>query len=317
MIEPTRTVVVANPHSRGGWVGLNWKSLTRQIQDVLGDGVEFVQTECPGDGTRRAREAAEAGASTIVSFGGDGTHSEVCEGLMQSGRSTEVSLGVLHAGTGGDFRKLLRDSDDLTRACKVIATEPAEPVDCGLVRYRDYDGGMAERHFLNIASLGLGGLVDRFVNESKHRLRGGAAYTVATLRANAAYKPAKVRLAVDGVEVGEFRISNICVCNGRWAGGGMQFAPDARVADGLFDIIVLKAASTLRSVPVLLGLYRGGTHIDSSLVVHLRGKTVTVTTMQHDAHMDIDGEAPGTASPAEFEIRPHALRIHGVFPEML
>ena len=36
----------------------------------------------------------------MVSFGGDGTHSEVVDGIMQSELNHEVSMGILHAGTG-------------------------------------------------------------------------------------------------------------------------------------------------------------------------------------------------------------------------
>jgi YegS/Rv2252/BmrU family lipid kinase len=315
MIDPAHTYVIANPHGRGGWVGLHWDRLSSEIRAVLGADVQFLQTQRVGDGVRCAREAIEAGATTLVSFGGDGTHSEITDGIMRAEAGDRVSLGVLHAGTGGDFRRMLANTDDLAAACRTIAQAEPAAVDCGWVEYVTETGEARGRHFLNIASLGIGGLVDRFVNDSKHRLRGGAAYALATLRANAVYKPAQVELEMDSEHVGTFTISNICVCNGRWAGGGMMFAPTARLHDGLLDVVVLESANTLRSLPVLRGLYKG-THTSSRLVHVLQGQRVKVTPVRHTAYMDIDGEAPGVA-PASFEVRPNALRVHGVRAEFL
>ncbi|MCA9578754.1 MAG: diacylglycerol kinase family lipid kinase [Polyangiales bacterium] len=315
MIDPANTYVIANPHGRGGWVGLNWHRLSAEIRAELGDGVRFLQTQSIGDGVRCAREAIDAGATTLVSFGGDGTHSEITDGIMRAGAGTGVSLGILHAGTGGDFRRMLTNTEDLSAACRSIARTEPVTVDCGWVEYVTEGGEARGRHFLNIASLGIGGLVDRFVNESKHRLRGGPAYALATLRANSVYQPAEVELEVDGEPLGVFRISNICVCNGRWAGGGMMFAPDARLTDGLLDVVVLESASTLRSLPVMRGLYKG-THTRSKLVRVFQGQRVKVTPQRHTAYMDIDGEAPGIA-PASFQVRAGALRVHGVRPEFL
>ena len=234
---------------------------------------------------------------------------------FRAGAGDRLSLGILHAGTGGDFRRMLANTDDLTAACRTIALSEPATVDCGWVEYQTEDGGSRGRHFLNIASLGMGGLVDRFVNESKHRLRGGPAYALATLRANSVYRPAEVELEVDSEPVGTFTISNICVCNGRWAGGGMMFAPDARLSDGLLDVVVLEAASTLRSLPMMRGLYKG-THTRSALVHVFQGQRVRVTPRRHTAYMDIDGEAPGIA-PASFQVRANALRVHGVRKEFL
>jgi diacylglycerol kinase (ATP) len=315
MIDPRKTYVIANPAGRGGWVGQNWHRLSDEIRAVLGADVQFLQTQSVGDGVRCAREAVEAGATTLVSFGGDGTHSEVADGIMRASAGQQVSLGILHAGTGGDFRRMLHASDDLSAACRVIAESEPVSVDCGWVEYVTEGGESRGRHFLNIATTGIGGLVDRFVNESKHRLRGGAAYGLATLRANMVYKPAEVTIEVDSENVGTYRVSAVGVCNGRWCGGGMMLAPNARLQDGLLDVVVLEAASTLRSLPVLQGVYKG-THTRSRLVHVFQGQRVRVTPHKNKAYMDIDGEAPGIA-PASFQVRQKALRVHGVRPEFV
>jgi len=314
MFDPSKTLVIANPMARHGFVGENWPALSARIREALG-AVDLQLTESRGDGLRIGKEAIAKGVRTIVSFGGDGTHSEVVDAIMQSGVNQEITLGVLHAGTGGDFRRMIPGAEELESACTVIRDQPAVPIDIGWVQYVHDEGHTEARYFLNITSMGMGGLVDRIVAASPSKSAGKAKYFKAVLRAQMKYKPARIALRIDGKDEGEHDISNLCVCNGRWAGGSMMFAPEARVSDGLFDIILLRATSTLRGLPVMAGLYKG-THVRSPIVSTYRGKHVEVEMLANTAWMDIDGEAPGVG-PAEFRIHERALRVIGIGPEFV
>lgn len=314
MFDPSKTLVIANPMARHGFVGENWPALSARIREALG-AVDLQLTESRGDGLRIGKEAIAKGVRTIVSFGGDGTHSEVVDAIMQSGVNQEITLGVLHAGTGGDFRRMIPGAEELESACTVIRDQPAVPIDIGWVQYVHDEGHTEARYFLNITSMGMGGLVDRIVAASPSKSAGKAKYFKAVLRAQMKYKPARIALRIDGKDEGEHDISNLCVCNGRWAGGSMMFAPEARVSDGLFDIILLRATSTLRGLPVMAGLYKG-THVRSPIVSTYRGKRVEVEMLANTAWMDIDGEAPGVG-PAEFRIHERALRVIGIGPEFV
>jgi len=314
MFDPSKTLVIANPMARHGFVGANWPELSARIREGLGP-VELQLTASRGDGVRIGKDAIARGVRTIVSFGGDGTHSEVVDAIMQSGANKELTLGILHAGTGGDFRKMIPGAEEIESGCAVIREKPAVPIDIGWVQYVHDEGHTESRFFLNITSMGMGGLVDRFVAASPSKSSGKAKYFKAVLRAQMKYKPARIRMRIDGKDEGEHEISNLCVCNGRWAGGGMMFAPEAHVADGMFDVILLRAASTLRGLPVMARLYKG-THVRSSIVSTYRGRHIEVEMLENTAWMDIDGEAPGVG-PAEFRIHAGALRVIGIAPEFL
>ncbi|UCH28130.1 MAG: YegS/Rv2252/BmrU family lipid kinase [Myxococcales bacterium] len=314
MFDPNKTIVIANPMARHGFVGENWPELSARIRDALGP-VELQLTESRGDGLRMGKEALARGARTVISFGGDGTHSEVVDGIMQSELNKEVTMGILHAGTGGDFRRMIPGAEELDSACAVIREKPAVPIDIGWVQYVHDEGHTEGRFFLNITSMGMGGLVDRHVAASKSKSSGKAKYFKAVLRANMQYKPARIRLRIDGKDEGEYDISNICVCNGRWAGGSMMFAPEARLSDGMFDVILFRATSTLRGLPVMAGLYKG-THVRSPLVSTYRGRHIEVEVLKNTAWMDIDGEAPGVG-PAEFRLHERALRVIGIGAEFI
>jgi diacylglycerol kinase (ATP) len=297
MFDPSKTLVIANPMARHGFVGANWSGLSARIREALGP-VELELTESRGDGVRIGRDAIARGVRTIVSFGGDDTHSEIVDAIMQSGANKELTLGILHAGTGGDFRRMIPGAEEIESGCAAIREKPAVPIDIGWVQYVHDEGHTESRFFLNITSMGMGGLVDRFVAASPSKSSGKAKYFKAVLRAQMKYKPARIR-----------------VCNGRWAGGGMMFAPEAHVADGMFDVILLRATSTLRGLPVMAGLYKG-THVRSPIVSTYRGRHIEVEMLENTAWMDIDGEAPGIG-PAEFRIHAGALRVIGIAPEFL
>ena len=308
-----RYIVIANPRSRGGWVQREWQSLTKTIRDSLGGEVDFLRTTKQGSGIELASELG--GTHTVISFGGDGTHNEVANGLMKIPEDERPALGILHAGTGGDFRRLLRRSDDLAAACRVIAEDAPDAIDIGRVHFHKDSGEPLSRFFINMTSLGIGGLVDRYVNQSSLRLGGKADFALATLRANVAYRPAQVRVRADETELGSFQIMNVCVCNGKFAGGGMMFSPGARLADGLLNLVIFEAGPIWKTAPLLPKLYRGD-HIGTATVHSLTAKQITVGVLSQTAYMDIDGEAPGVA-PATFEVMPSAIRLHGVHKDNL
>lgn len=307
-LDPSTTVVVANPAAAGGKVARDWDRHAATLRVHLGE-VRLLRTERMGHATELARQAVLDGARTVLSMGGDGTHNEVVNGIMGAEPPPgEVALGLLPAGTGGDFRRLVRDNADVESAARGLAGASSAPVDVGHVRFRADSGADEERFFINIASFGIGGLVDRIVNDSSKRLGGKATFFLSTFKALLRYTPARVRLVVDGEEQGVFDITNIFVCNGRYAGGSMYFAPEARLGDGLFDIVIVREMGLLRTLTTAGRFYDGG-HVDLPETTVLRGAHVVAKTLSDDpAFIDIDGEAPG-GLPAEFTLRPGAIRL--------
>lgn len=310
MLDTSATVAIVNPAAAGGRVGREWSALAGMLRSHLGE-IEFVHTSCHGDGVRCARQAVESGATTLLSLGGDGTHNEVVNGIMAaSPEPGAITLGILPSGTGGDFRRMLEHSGTLEEAARHLPSAASHLIDVGHLTYRTDDGESGERWFLNMTSFGIGGLVDRIVNDSSKRLGGKATFFLSSLRAMRRYTPASVQLTIDGTDVGTFTVTNIAVANGRWAGGGMMFAPEARLGDGLLDVIVIRDASLLGSLRFTPSLYRGE-HLDSSLVEHFRGTSIEARTVnEHPAWLDVDGEAPGVL-PAHLTCVPGALRLLG------
>jgi len=271
-------------------------------------------TSGPGEATTLARAAAADGADLVIAIGGDGTISEAVSGLVDETAPTTpgCAFAALSAGTGSDFVRSLGQSPDA--AIARIASSSVRPIDLGRIRFEKDDGTKSSRLFVNVAGFGLSGEVDRAVclTDGMGILPGKAAYYLATLWALARHRPSRVRLAIDDEEPFEIDQSLVAVANGRYFGGGMEIAPEAKLDSGHFEIIILRATPKARLIRDLRLVYRGA-HMDHPMILALQGRRIVAEAIDPAAGripVDIDGESPGSLR-AEFEILPGALMLRG------
>ncbi|MBN9159667.1 MAG: hypothetical protein BGO98_33470 [Myxococcales bacterium 68-20] len=310
-----KPLLVVNPRSGGGSTARTFGAMRGTIERALG-AVEVAMTERPGHGIDLARQGALAGHPLVIAVGGDGTVHEVVNGLMQArsgGYGTKAEgtqLGLIGQGTGGDFRKTLGLEHRLDRYVEAIASGKQRAIDVG----KFTGGGKTGHYFVNILSVGMGGLVDRYVSDSSRFFGGKAAYFGASLKALLNARLGNVRCTVtsDGkTEEHLLRSFMIAICNGRFFGGGMKVAPMAEIDDGAFEIVALGATSKLGFAMTSGSIY-SGEHIGQAGTVHLRGQKVKLDLMNEDARsaflLDVDGEPMGSL-PLEIEVLPKALTL--------
>jgi diacylglycerol kinase family enzyme len=99
---------------------------------------------------------------------------------------------------------------------------------------------------------------------------------------------------------------DVVVANGRYFGGGMKICPDARVDDGLLDVLLIGDLTKRDLLLTLPKTYRG-THLPHPKAELLRGASVEVDATTQ-LPIELDGEQPGT-TPARFEVVSRALRL--------
>lgn len=271
-------------------------------------------TRGPGDATRQVREAIASGLAGVAVVGGDGTLNEAVNGFFEEDGTpieTQAWLGSLPCGTGGDFRKTVGISRNLNAMVTRMMWARPRAIDVGWIEFRDHRDQPARRAFINIASFGMGGLVDQLVNDSPKWMGGTPAFVIGSLRAMARYKQRRVKITVDDESPREVDILNVAVANGRFFGGGMQIAPVAEIDDGLFDVVGLEDLSTLEQAQLAPDLYRG-TILGRRGVSHTRGRKVVAEPADWGGPilLDVDGEAPG-ALPATFTLKAGAVRFRG------
>lgn len=256
---------------------------------------EWRETKRPGDAEAMAREIASTGG-IVAAAGGDGTISEVAAGLAHSA----AGLAVLPIGTGNDFARSLGFGASLPKALAAIDAGTTREVD--MIRWAC--GGRTGLS-INIAGCGFDAVVARRINEGFRGLRGTTAYIAAVLTSLGTYRPAEMRLSVDAETI-ETTVMLCAVANAQSYGGGMRVAPDARMDDGLLDVVVVEGlppTQFLRAFPRVFA----GTHVTHPKVRILRGKSVRIACTPPLPVLS-DGELVGETD-AIFEIVPRALHV--------
>ncbi len=290
--EGRKAVLVANPISGRG-KGRRQAQRLAQLLRARGLDVEVRWTAAKGHGETLAAEALDAGATTVIACGGDGTVQEVANALA----GTAARMGLLPTGRCNDFARELGLAADVEAAAEVIAKGESRALDLGRA------GG---RFFCTIAALGFDAAVSRFVDdEMRLPLKGTPAYLYATLRVLLRYRPVEVRMRGD---FGMFEGPIFLVANANTSayGGAIRIAPDARPDDGLLDICVIKPASRLRLLRLLPRAMRGN-HGAAPEVEFLRTQRLEITSEQ-PTEVWADGEPIGH-TPILLEAVPQALHV--------
>jgi len=310
-----KPLFIVNPRSGGGRTGKVFESMRRPIERIVG-AIDVELTERPRHAVELARAAGLAGRETVVAVGGDGSVHEVTCGLMEAREQGKAGtrLGVLGQGTGGDFRRTLGIEHRLDRYCQVIAGGRTRGVDVGRFSYVAFDGLERFSYFMNILSVGMGGLVDRHVAEMGRHVGGSVAYFAASLRGLVESKVGHLKCTVRhrGKErVETLSTRNIAICNGRYFGSGMHVAPMADAFDGQFEVVSLGDASKLKFALTSSRIY-SGKHIGHPETVHFPCDGIQIEleneSVVEEFLLDVDGEALGKL-PITIDVMPQALQI--------
>jgi diacylglycerol kinase (ATP) len=301
-----RPLVIVNPAARNGAVGRLWDKLSASLA-ALGVDAETVRTERPGHASELAREGLRSGPRLVVAVGGDGTVNEVVNGFFEHGRPvvTDAELAIVPIGTGRDGVRTYGISGKPERAIALIADGVTRTIDLGRATYTAHAGGEESRIFLNIASCGLSGAVAERANRTSKRLGGTPAFLWATIATFAGWKNVPFTVTIDGV-TRELVANNTIVANGRYFGGGMKIAADAKPDDGLLDAIVFGDVGRVDLALNMHRLYRG-TILRHPKASHRLARVVSVEPAR-PLPIEIDGEQPGV-TPVRFEVLPAALRL--------
>ncbi len=306
-------LVIVNPKSASGSTRDKWSQTASDLRAHFGPfSVAF--TKGPGDGIDLAQSAAKSGRQFIIACGGDGTINEVANGILRSGE--DVELGFLPSGTGGDFRRTLGMPLTNREAASALRDGETRWIDAGKVTFLDLNGNEVERYFLNVSSFGLAASIIKRVKSSSifdwlpvESVRGRANFAASTLREIVGMEPLLVRVKIDDRDQETLQTINFCIANARYFGGGMMIAPEARINDGLLDVVNIGDIKTAKIILNAYSLYRG-THTGLEEVKSTVARRITVEALDpsHEILLETDGELPGKL-PATYEVVPNALRV--------
>src|SRR6478672_3717922 len=274
-------LVIVNPSSASGSTGQGWPAVASDLRSEFG-AFQTAFTKIRGDAASIATDAARKGVKLIIACGGDGTISEVANGILSVGSETE--LGILPSGTGGDFRKTLGIPARVAGAARILRNGQTRFIDVGKVTFTNDEGEPETRYFLGVASFGMSADVIARVKEGgpdwlptkgPKWLTGRLSFAVAMLQTAAKKAATRVVVQLDEDPARHMTVANLCIANARYFGGGMKIAPNAKLADGKFDVISIGDLSTLKIVTSAPRIYFGS-HLSMSEVSHTLASKVRV-----------------------------------------
>jgi len=269
-------LLLINPKSgngRGNKVGKlvkqELKALGIQYLDVSADSAQESQKNL------KSRLKENQKFEGLFLIGGDGTVNLAVQELVGSA----LGIALIPAGTGNDFARTLhlklKNPEQLIK--HYLSSRPSL-IDVGKV---------GEKYFVDVLSTGFDSMVNERANAMK-RIKGRAKYNISILLVLSTFKPKSYRFSIDGFSF-ESKAMLIAVSNGICYGGGMKVTPDARIDDGLFDILILSPVSKFEFLKVFPKVF-SGTHTTHPAVKISRGKSVEIDS---DAVAYADGERVG------------------------
>jgi len=268
--------VIANPAAGRG----RGRKALERVRSLLGPEDELVVSQGPGDSERLAAEAA-ASHAVITVMGGDGTLSEVINGIAASG--FRAALGVLPVGTANDFAIYVGVPTDLERAVAIVRAGHLRQVDLGLI-----ERGGRRRYFATTIGVGLSAAVARLAQGEADKAHGSPLTYLRALPGELLrFRPIEVEIT-GGEVTFRGRTLTASISNGEQEGGIFHLAPGARVDDGFLHLLILGDIPSWQRPWYIFQSVRGGAHkLSKAHLYHL--KALTLRTLE-DAPFYVDGE---------------------------
>lgn len=253
-MTPKRAAIIANP------VKIDIPHL-QQLLPALESAHGYADTlllETTEDspGTEQAREALDAGVDVVVAAGGDGTVRLVADALAH----TDMHFAIIPAGTGNLLARNLGLVDRFNRifeledALEVAFGGKERRIDLGEVEVERPSGDHEKFRFGVIAGLGIdAGMIEHTDEEMKAKI-GWLAYGGGILKWLAGSGAFSARYKIAGGRTWGTRASSIMIGNSGSLPGGLNLLPDADIADGLIDMVVMRPRGPLGWAMVVAGI---------------------------------------------------------------
>ena len=294
---------IINPAAGAGKTAHRWPRIMELLKSI-GLRFEHDWTEAPGHAVELAREAAQKGFEQIVSVGGDGTINEVINGLYANGNISDIMLGIISTGTGGDYARTVGVRRPYEEMCQCFLNPKKLTVDLGVVEYMS-NGNKVKRLFANFAGMGFDAEIVRRTTRQFKSMGSTASYLMGLLTTLMFYRNKEVTLVIDG-EVVDRDVCTVIMNNGKYGGGGMLTAPGADLTDGYLDVLIIGDMSKPDLLWSLPRIYKG-THLTHPKVELRKAKEIEIHT-EEPLSLQADGELLGQV-PARFSILPLSLNV--------
>ncbi len=304
----TRVKVIINPASgKKGGITTNAAGVeeVRRILESNGIAADIEETQYPKHATELAKAAIKEKYDIVIACGGDGTVGEVANALIGS----KVTLGILPLGSANNVARMMHVPFDLEEAGKLLRLGEILAVDVGRCN---------GHYFLETAGVGLDAALFPILNKVD---KGEYIHLIEAARTLFKFRPRRVTLMLDGRAV-RVRALIVLIANGPYWGYSVPLAPDAKIDDHKFDVVVFRNFSKTDFIRHVIAAMLGRrapseqehTHAGTGYTHHPKlqtyhAKRVQILTSRY-RRLPVHADAqPRGNTPVWIEIVPSALRV--------
>ncbi|MEO7588613.1 MAG: diacylglycerol kinase family protein [Arachnia sp.] len=278
----------------------------------------WFETSAEDPGQEATRSAIESGADLIITAGGDGTVRAVAEAI----RGTGTRMALLPSGTGNLLaRNLDLTLDDITHSVEVAFSGDDRGIDLGVIDIERHDGTRSEHVFVVMAGMGLDAKMIENTDDDLKAKAGWVAYVKALVLSLRDPDKLHVRFDLDGGGETRTTVHTLILGNCGSLPGNILLLPDAKVDDGLFDMMLMRPRGVMGWVSVWfqvawLNRILRRTNADASIGKlstdrNLRYQTGSRLTarLSRPEGIELDGDVFGEATAFKAWMEPGALTV--------
>ena len=297
--------VILNP--KAGDKKISGKQTISEALKSGGIDGDFRYSEYAGHATVLARELVAAGYRHVLVVGGDGTISEVVDGLMTSGvDSRELTFAILPSGTGNDWCRYWNIGKRIDECLAHLEKGRTKRVDVGCLTYNKAQD-VVTKYFINSVGLGFDAEIVSRAEQFGNFAKGiSLNYLFALIVCAVTHKSKPILFEADNDTFnGDF--FTMSIANGPYTGGGIKQTPDADPTDGQFDVLLASRPTVYQTIrDISRVLFRRG----FGGVLHLYRTSKVRLTSQERHKVEADGIIQdGAEAPFNISIVPGALNM--------
>ncbi len=288
--------VIYNPSSGKELAGQKIFRVSETVLEIEDVEFTFYATKRKGDAELAAKRGCEEGYDMIISCGGDGTVSEIVNGIMKS--PVKTKLAIMPAGTVNDFAVQLKMPKAYANFASLIMKQNFKTIDVGKIN---------DNYFVNVVGGGaFTGIPHNVTIEAKTILGKYAYYFQAAIEVPGQLENTQdVTYIIDGVEY-SYKTLLFLIINSSGAGGFNKLCPKAKIDDGLLDVVIFEKTHNADLLQIFTKVFNGQ-HITHPKVHYFQGKNILINS---DKKMPIDTDGDLCCNvPAEISSVHNAIEI--------
>lgn len=284
-----------------------WKKMDDKFASV-GITVDYFFTEKVGHARELASEILKKGYTRLAVMGGDGTFSEVIDGLMKSKEDlSKIIVGLIPFGTGNDWGRYWNLDRNIDKSISVLATGEPTLVDVGKIQFSTNEKPVT-RYFINAYGLGFDAKVLELTNNLQHTFKGASwTYTLALFMTVFVHRSQVMEYEFDGGQSFKGLSYTASMGNGCYTGGGIKQTPEAKPNDGLLDVMIVEDLNFKKIIKAIRLLFSGRLLEHDS--VHLYKTKKIKVKSEKPIISEVDGILQEFTNEIEVELLPKQINF--------